>query len=151
MPVVKVYDVMKAVRDSIKNCLPSAEVYMGALPENPIKPSFLMTLAYLKDSRTGYDSQSRHVSIQLIYFGKSELNKEAELVDQLETLENLRSFLNKFVLKVGERNLNFEFKIGKADGQMRIRLIFIFKDSIVRPEENYEMIESITLNEEAIS
>ena len=60
-------------------------------------------------------------------------------------------FRSKFILKVDERVLSFNYEIGKADDQLSIILDFKFKDSIVITQEDFEMIENISLNEEAIS
>lgn len=151
MHLVKLYDVIKAIKDNIKICFTEMNFYLGKLPEKPVRPSFLIMLANSKDKRSNFLSQSRLLSIQLIYFGPLNDENKEELLNQLETVEALRPFLNKFVLKVGDRALTFEHEVGEADEQLSIIIDFKFKDSIVITQEDYELIENISLNEEAIS
>lgn len=148
--LVNVYEVMKAIKNSVKDCIPEMNFYIGDIPENPQRPSMLIDLALSKDNRSTMLTQNRLLSIQMIYFGPLKDEKES-LVSKLETIDKLRHFLNNFVLKVNDRMLNFHFEVGKADEQLSIVLDFKFKDSVIISLENYDMIESISLNEEAIS
>lgn len=149
--MIKLYDVIKAIKDNIKICLPAIQSYAGMLPENPKRPSILFAIGQSKDIRSTYLTQSRLLSIQLIYFGPLNTEKKEEYTEHLETIDALRPFLNQFILAVGDRVLGFEYEIGVADEQLSITLDFKFKDSIVITQQDYESIEHIFLNEEALS
>lgn len=151
MRLTKLYDVIKAVRDCLKSCMTSVKFYVGTIPETKSRPSFLIDLAFSKDSRTTFLTQSRTLSIQLIYFGTLDEYKKENVIEQLETIETLRPFLNKFILNVGDRTLNFEYEIGQADEQLSITLDFKFKDSIYITQQDFEMIQNIFINEEEMS
>lgn len=149
--MVNLYDVILAIKSEIKKCVPEAKFYLGHVPKSPSRPSFLLSIAFAKDKRSTFFTQTRALSIQIIYFGKLDENQKDDMADQLKTVENLRVFLNRFLLKVGDRLLTFDSEIGSADGQMSILLDFKFKDSLDVSEEQFEMVEEIFINEEAIS
>lgn len=151
MLLIKLYDVIIAIKDGIKTCVPEMEFYLGRIPESPSRPSILILRVRSKNTRSTFLSQVSSLSLQLINFVPLNDEGEEELLDKLETEEKLKPFLNKYLLKVGDRCLNFEYDIGEADDQLSIILDFKFKDSIVITQEDFEMIENISLNEEAIS
>ena len=122
MHLTKLYDVIKAVRVSLNACSPTAKFYVGTIPESPSRPSFLIDIGYSKDTRSSFLTQSRLLSIQLVYFGPLTPDKKENPVEHFETVELLRPFLNKFILKVDERVLSFNYEIGKADDQLSIIL-----------------------------
>ena len=131
--------------------MPAAKFYLGRLPENPSRPSFLFSIAFAKDRRSTFLTQTRALSIQIIHFGELDEDEKEDLAEQLKTVESLRGFLNRFLLKVGDRSLTFDFDIGSADEQLSILLDFKFKDSLDVSEEQFELIKEIFVNEEAIS
>ena len=149
--MVKIYDVILAIKSEIKKCVPAAKFYLGRLPENPSRPSFLFSIAFAKDRRSTFLTQTRALSIQIIHFGELDEDEKEDLAEQLKTVESLRGFLNRFLLKVGDRSLTFDFDIGSADEQLSILLDFKFKDSLDVSEEQFELIKEIFVNEEAIS
>lgn len=151
MLLIKLYDIIKAIRDNIKICVPVMQFYVGTIPEKPKRPSVLISLALSQDARSTFLTQTRLLSIQLIYFGPLDAEEKEEFTERLETVDALRPFLNQFILRVGDRVLNFEYEIGEADEQLSITLDFKFKDSIVITQQEYESIEHIFLNEEALS
>lgn len=149
--MIKLYDIIKAIRDNIKICVPAMQFYVGNIPEKPKRPSILMLVAHSKDVRSTYLTQTRLLSIQLIYFGPLNTEEKEEFTERLETTDALRPFLNQFILSVDDRVLSFEFDVGEADEHLSITLDFKFKDSIVITQQDYESIEHIFLNEEALS
>ena len=150
MPLVKLYDIINSVKDRIISCNDKLNIYLN-LPESPERPSILIVKAQSGNARSTFLTQKRLLSLQLIYFGPvDEVGKE-DAKEHLNVIDELSPFLDSFTLKVGERVLTFSVDIGDADEQLSIMLDFKFNDSIVTEESNYEMIENISLNKEAIS
>ena len=150
MPLVKLYDIINSVKDRIISCNDKLNIYLN-LPESPERPSILIVKAQSGNARSTFLTQKRLLSLQLIYFGPvDEVGKE-DAKDHLNVIDELSPFLDSFTLKVEDRVLTFSVDIGDADEQLSIMLDFKFNDSIVTEESNYEMIENISLNKEAIS
>lgn len=152
MHLVKYYELIKAVKNRLISCKTDLkEIYLGTIEECPERPSFLIVKAQSGNARSTFLTQKRLMSLQLIYFGPvDEVGKE-DAKDHLNVIDQLSPFLDSFNLKVEDRVLTFSVDIGDADEQLSIMLDFKFNDSVVIDVQDYEMIQNISLNEEAIS
>lgn len=142
---------MKAVGSALTTCDSELYIYYGDIPESPIRHSFLITKIQCINRRSTFFTQKRFFSIQLIYFGPIDKLGKENPKDKLGVVDSLSPFLNAFILKVGNRVLTFDVDVGEADKQLSIVLDFKFNDSIVIIDQEHEIIENISLNEEAIS
>ena len=149
--MINVSDVIYAVMREVKLCKPDSKHYLGSIPENVKRPSFLFLMSFLKDVKSNYFTKDRSVSIQIIYFGTLDSDGKDEYKDKLKTMEELDSFLSKLNLNVKDRNLKFEYGFEEADEQLSINLDFKFKDGVVNTEydedQTRDMIQNIFFND----
>lgn len=153
--MINVSDLIYAIKNEIRLCVPGSKDYMGNIPENPKRPSFLYLLSFLKDGRSAYFTKDRALSIQIIYFGILDSNGKEIYEDKLKVMEDLGAFLDKFNINVKDRNLKFEYSFDQADNQMAINLDFKFKDGVINPEYDEDqvrdMIQDVFINDKELS
>lgn len=152
--MVKTKDILDAVIMEIDQCVPGAEVYLGRIEDDYNSPAFLYIIVYDGGERRGKFTQDVTVDLQVIYFGKTDGYKNAEFDDKMQIAENLKSFLNRFKLYVGDRVLKFDYEMKDADGKLTVFLTFEFSDGVSDPEfdeeQAREKAEEIYLNEERV-
>lgn len=153
--LINVSDVIYEIIKQIKNKKLGSEHYLGNIPENCARPSFLYLLSFLKDTRSSYFTKDRILNIQIIYFGIKDDDGKEIFEDKLKTIEELEQFLSSFNINVKDRNLKFEYSITEVDEQLSINIDFKFKDSVINPEYDEEqtrdMIENIFINDKELS
>lgn len=153
--MINVSDVIYAIIKQINNKKLGSEHYLGNIPENCERPSFLYLLSFLKDSRSSYFTKDRVLNIQIIYFGIKDDDGKEIFEDKLRTIEEVEQFLSSFNINVKDRNLKFDYSITEADEQLSINIDFKFKDSVINPEYDEEqtrdMIENIFINDKELS
>lgn len=153
--MINVSDVIYEIKKQINNKKLGSKHYLGNIPENCPRPSFLYLLSFLKDSRSSYFTKDRILNIQIIYFGIKDDDGKEIFEDKLKTIEELEQFLSSFNINVKDRNLKFDYSITEADEQLSINIDFKFKDSVVNPEydedQTRDMIENIFINDKELS
>lgn len=147
--MVSILDVIYAVIKKFKVCVPDSKHYFN-LPEDYNTPSFLYNIVFNKASRQTKYVKDVSLDLQIILFSnKDELGKE-DYEGKIQIAEQLRSFLDTFILQVGDRYLKFDYSFGEADEQLTINMNFKFKDGVINLEESYELMQHLYMNREEV-
>lgn len=146
--MIKILDLMKALKQEIKKCMPDSAHYFGKLAEDYRDPCFLYLLTFSKDTRQSFFVKDTSLSVQVVYFGKDDKYKGPDFQDKMQTVQALIPFLGQFILKVGERYLGFTYELTDADEQLSIDLTFSFKDDILVPDYEEELQREFAENVE---
>ena len=147
--MISILDVIYAAIKKFKVCVPDSKHYFN-LPEDYNTPSFLYNIVFNKASRKTKYVKDVSLDLQIILFSnKDELGKE-DYEGKIQIAEQLRSFLDTFILQVGDRYLKFDYSFGEADEQLTINMNFKFKDGVVNLEESYELMQHLYMNREEV-
>ena len=147
--MISILDVIYAAIKKFKVCVPDSKHYFN-LPEDYNTPSFLYNIVFNKASRKTKYVKDVSLDLQIILFSnKDELGKE-DYEGKIQIAEQLRSFLDTFILQVGDRYLKFDYSFGEADEQLTINMNFKFKDGVINLEESYELMQHLYMNREEV-
>ena len=147
--LVNILDLIYAVIKNFKICVPASKHYLN-LPEDYNTPSFLYDIVFNKASRETKYVKDVSLDLQIVLFSnKDELGKE-DYEDKLKIADQLRRFLDTFILQVGDRYLKFDYGFGEADEQLTINMNFKFKDGVINLEESYELMQHLYMNREEV-
>ncbi|MDU6360287.1 MAG: hypothetical protein E6590_09985 [Clostridiales bacterium] len=147
--MISILDVIYAAIKKFKVCVPDSKHYFN-LPEDYNTPSFLYNIVFNKASRKTKYVKDVSLDLQIILFSnKDELGKE-DYEGKIQIAEQLRSFLDTFILQVGDRYLKFDYSFGEADEQLTINMNFKFKDGVINLEESYELMQHLYINREEV-
>ncbi len=147
--LISILDVIYAAIKKFKVCVPDSKHYFN-LPEDYNTPSFLYNIVFNKASRKTKYVKDVSLDLQIILFSnKDELGKE-DYEGKIQIAEQLRSFLDTFILQVGDRYLKFDYSFGEADEQLTINMNFKFKDGVINLEESYELMQHLYINREEV-
>lgn len=143
--MINVLDVIYAVIKNFKICVPGSKHYFN-LPEGYSTPSFLYQVVFNSNKRQTKCVKDVSLDLQIIFFSNSdELGKE-DYEEKLRIADQLRSFLDTFVLQAKDRYLKFDYSFGEADEQLTINMEFRFKDGVINMEEACDLVEHLFIN-----
>lgn len=147
--MINVLDVIYAVIKNFKICIPGSKHYFN-LPEGYSTPSFLYQVVFNSNKRQTKCVKDVSLDLQIIFFSNSdELGKE-DYEAKLKVADQVRAFLDTFILQVGDRYLKFDYSFGEADEQLTIDMDFRFKDGVINVEEAYDIVEHLYINREEV-
>ena len=144
--MVKVLDVIFELINQFKKVSKGTSHYLCKIPENYNTPCFLYLLSLNKSARETKYVQDVMLDFDVIYFNTKDEYNQDDYVEKLKIADDLKEFLNTFMLKVKDRVLKFDYSLDESDGQLTIYITFKFKDNVVNIEDEYELIRDILIN-----
>lgn len=148
--MVKVLDVIYGVVKGFKGCMIDTKHYLGNLPENYKAPCFLYTMAFHGASRETKYVKDTSLDLQIIYFASNDGYSAADYGEKLKAMDQLKMFLDTFLLEVGDRWLKFDYRFDESDNQLTINIDFRFKECVINVEEAYDVVEHLIINGEEV-
>lgn len=149
--MVSVLEVIYSVVKAFKECMPTSKHYIGNLTENYVAPCFVHRLVFNNDKRQTKHVKDTTIDLQIIYFGTRTGYANTDYEDTLKVMDSLKSFLDTFLLEIGDRNLKFDYRFSEADGQLTVNMDFKFKDGVIdmkfNEEQARDMIGKISLTD----
>lgn len=138
---ISVLDVLYNLATEFNTLLPTSNNYFGNLKQKTEYPCFLYTLVFNKDTKSNYYTKNTTLDLQIIYFSEVNEDDEKYYESKLLVMDKLKEFLSTFNLQAGDRNINFEYDFGEADGQLTINIMFKFTDEVMLKQESYDLME----------
>ena len=152
--MIKVIDVINALKTEFKKCVPDSNHCYGKIPETYKSPTFAYFLVYNSDLRSSYFRKDTTLDLQIVYFGTNDAYGVPDYEEKLQVMDKLKVFLNTFNLWVGDRNLKFEYNFSEADEQLAINIKFKFKDDIINTEfdndQAMDIAEVVYMNDKEV-
>lgn len=144
-------EILQALKNEFAKCVPEAEHYFGKIGEGYSPPAFLYLPSFNEESRHNAFFQDTNREIQIIYFGRTDGYGTTDFDEKLEIEEKVTSFLNTFLLPVGNRTLLFTYETQDADEQLSFYIRFEYKEdapfAMFEEEENMDAAENVHFTE----
>lgn len=144
-------EILQALKNEFAKCVPEAEHYFGKIGEGYSPPAFLYLPSFNQESRHNAFFQDTNREIQIIYFGRTDGYGTTDFDEKLEIEEKVTSFLNTFLLPVGNRTLLFTYETNDADEQLSFYIRFEYKEdapfAMFEEEENMDAAENVHFTE----
>lgn len=144
-------EILQALKNEFAKCVPEAEHYFGKIGEGYSPPAFLYLPSFDQESRHNAFFQDTNREIQIIYFGRTDGYGTTDFDEKLEIEEKVTSFLNTFLLSVGDRTLLFTYETNDADEQLSFYIRFEYKEdapfAMFEEEENMDAAENVHFTE----
>ncbi len=144
-------EILQALKNEFAKCVPEAEHYFGKIGEGYSPPAFLYLPSFNEESRHNAFFQDTNREIQIIYFGRTDGYGTTDFDEKLEIEEKVTSFLNTFLLPVGDRTLLFTYETNDADEQLSFYIRFEYKEdapfAMFEEEENMDAAENVHFTE----
>lgn len=144
-------EILQALKNEFAKCVPEAEHYFGKIGEGYSPPAFLYLPSFNEESRHNAFFQDTNREIQIIYFGRTDGYGTTDFDEKLEIEEKVTSFLNTFLLSVGDRTLLFTYETQDADEQLSFYIRFEYKEdapfAMFEEEENMDAAENVHFTE----
>lgn len=144
-------EILQALKNEFAKCVPEAEHYFGKIGEGYSPPAFLYLPSFNQESRHNAFFQDTNREIQIIYFGRTDGYGTTDFDEKLEIEEKVTSFLNTFLLSVGDRTLLFTYETNDADEQLSFYIRFEYKEdapfAMFEEEENMDAAENVHFTE----
>lgn len=144
-------EILQALKNEFAKCVPEAEHYFGKIGEGYSPPAFLYLPSFNEESRHNAFFQDTNREIQIIYFGRTDGYGTTDFDEKLEIEEKVTSFLNTFLLSVGDRTLLFTYETNDADEQLSFYIRFEYKEdapfAMFEEEENMDAAENVHFTE----
>lgn len=144
-------EILQALKNEFAKCVPEAEHYFGKIGEGYSPPAFLYLPSFNQESRHNAFFQDTNREIQIIYFGRTDGYGTTDFDEKLEIEEKVTSFLNTFLLPVGDRTLLFTYETNDADEQLSFYIRFEYKEdapfAMFEEEENMDAAENVHFTE----
>lgn len=144
-------EILQALKNEFAKCVPEAEHYFGKIGEGYSPPAFLYLPSFNEESRHNAFFQNTNREIQIIYFGRTDGYGTTDFDEKLEIEEKVTSFLNTFLLSVGDRTLLFTYETQDADEQLSFYIRFEYKEdapfAMFEEEENMDAAENVHFTE----
>ena len=144
-------EILQALKNEFAKCVPEAEHYFGKIGEGYSPPAFLYLPSFNQESRHNAFFQDTNREIQIIYFGRTDGYGTTDFDEKLEIEEKVTSFLNTFLLPVGNRTLLFTYETQDADEQLSFYIRFEYKEdapfAMFEEEENMDAAENVHFTE----
>nr|WP_308759075.1 hypothetical protein [uncultured Anaerotignum sp.] len=144
-------EILQALKNEFAKCVPEEEHYFGKIGEGYSPPAFLYLPSFNEESRHNAFFQDTNREIQIIYFGRTDGYGTTDFDEKLEIEEKVTSFLNTFLLSVGDRTLLFTYETQDADEQLSFYIRFEYKEdapfAMFEEEENMDAAENVHFTE----
>ena len=148
--LVKLLDVVYSLVDRIDACIPNSKHYVGKLPEGFSAPCFVYTIVFNKNERASKHTKDAILDFQIVYLHTTNAYNECDYEDKLRIADQLKSFLDIYVLPVRARRLLFDYALTEVDAELAIDITFRFKDHGVVDETCYDMMGHLYINREEV-